>query len=675
MRFWRTILLALACCTAARGELPGSDQRASLIRDPRTRRTFVVATNLTAWNQRAAEIRSQILVSAGLSPLPTRTPLEARIFGRIEEDGYTVERVQLQPSPGVFLAGNLYRPRTGTAPFPAILSPHGHWNQGRLEASDLVNVPARCIQLARLGFVVFSQDMIGYLDSTQFNPRGADGRPLHSGFQEDHAATFRDPALALWNLNLLGQQLWNGIRALDFLSELPDVDPDRLGCTGAGAGAVQALLLTAVDYRIKACVSASMVSHTMQGECSCENAPGLRISADNVEIAACIAPRPQLMIGSTGDSSRTTAEIEGPEISRIYGLMGATNQFRSVCLDSPGHENQASRELMYGWFARFFLGRPTSSPIPEKESALPASAQLRVFPEGRPPPGALSSSEFATQWIQRRQEELASLMPTNRVAFTNYLRTFVPAWARVLAIEGADRPPLQIEGAFGRGGRGDRVERRLLLPEGDQFDSAVVLVHPDGRKAIAPGGLRAEFARRLLENRIPVLAFDPYPSAIAQNRNPPQDLPLTNFFTTYNRTLLQERVGDILNAVAYLRQVARPKRVILVGDGPAGLWALLAARAADVVVADAGALDLTEDRALLAPELFVPGIRLIGGPDGATALAAPRPLWIHHTGNRYPTSWTTAAYTAAEASDQFRLSPDAASEKDILHWILTRAKP
>ena len=454
MRFWRTILLALACGMAARGELPGSDQRTALIRDPRTPRAFSVVTNLTAWNLRAAEIRSQILVSAGLAPLPTRTPLESRIFGRIEEDGYTVERVQLQPFPGVYLAGNLYRPRNGTGPFPAVLFHHGHRNQGRLEATELVNVPAGCIQLARLGFVAFSPDMIGYLDSTQFSPRGTDGRPLHAGFQEDHAATFRDPVLALWNFNLLGQQLWNGIRALDFLSELPEVDPDRLGCTGEEAGAVQAILLAAVDYRIKACVPVSMVSHKMQGECSCENAPGLRIGVDNVEIAACIAPRPQLLIGATADWSRTSAEIEGPEIYRIYGLMGATNQFRSACLDAPNNYNQASRELMYGWFAHAFLGRPTSSPIAEKVSSQPANAQLRVYPEGRPPPGALSSPEFAAQWIQRRQAELASLQPTNRTTFTNYLRTFVPSWARIMAIEGADRPLLQIEGAFGRGGVG-----------------------------------------------------------------------------------------------------------------------------------------------------------------------------------------------------------------------------
>ena len=175
MRFWRTILLALACGMAARGELPGSDQRTALIRDPAPR-AFSVVTGFDGVEPSGGGDSLPDPRQRRIGALPTRTPLESRIFGRIEEDGYTVERVQ-QPFPGVYLAGNLYRPRNGTGPFPAVLFHHGHRNQGRLEATELVNVPAGCIQLARLGFVAFSPDMIGYLDSTQFSPRGTDGRP------------------------------------------------------------------------------------------------------------------------------------------------------------------------------------------------------------------------------------------------------------------------------------------------------------------------------------------------------------------------------------------------------------------------------------------------------------------------------------------------------------------
>ncbi|MEN9674681.1 MAG: hypothetical protein RIS76_577 [Verrucomicrobiota bacterium] len=671
---WVTLLTLLLGGWAG-AQLPPVDRRAETVRDVNTPRTFGTYPNLGVWNARAAELRSQILFSCGLSPLPQRTPLEPRIFGRVEGDGFTAEKVQMQTSPGVYLAGNLYRPKEGTAPFPAILCPHGHWKQGRLEDTEIASVPQRCIQLARLGFVVFSHDMIGYQDSTQFTPRSPDGTPAHPAFYDNHVATLQDPALQLWNLNLLGQQLWNGIRALDFLTGLPDVDPDRLGCTGASGGGTQTFLLAAVDFRIKASVPAVMVSHSMQGGCVCENAPGLRISGYNVEYAAATAPRPQLLIGATGDWTKTTLEKEGPDVARIYALMNATNRFRAVCLDFPHNYNQSSREVMYGWFARWLLGRPPSVSITEQTVPVPPVSLLRLYSDGRPPPGALSESAFGTDWTRRRQDELQALQPTNAITFTNFLRTFVPNWSRALALESAERPPLVIEGALGRNGGGDRVERRLLMPDRDQFSVAVVLVHPDGRAAIGPGGAREAFAARLLENQIPVLAFDAFQTGPSKDPTLPHYTPLTNLFTAYNRTLMQERVQDILTSIAYVRQVVRPQRVILVGDGAAGLWSLLAARAADAVVADAGALDPAENRSMLAAEVFVPGLRLIGGFDGAAALAAPRPFWIHHTGSRFTTPWSTAAYAASGAPDQLLLSAEPASESKLLHWILARAKP
>ncbi|MCW5559196.1 MAG: hypothetical protein KIT22_15370, partial [Verrucomicrobiae bacterium] len=489
-----------------------------------------------------------------------------------------------------------------------------------------------------------------------------------------HAGVLRDPALQLWNLNLLGQQLWNGIRSLDFLSEIKGVDADRIGCAAADSGALLGVLLAAVDLRVKVLSPSCMISHTHQGDCPCENAPGLRIAGDNVEFAAAVAPRPQLLVGATGDWTRTTASVEGPEIQRIYGLMNASNRFRALCLEGPHNDHGGSHALAAGWLGRWLLNRSDTGDIPNRPEATPPAALLRVYPDDLPPPGALSETQFIQQWIRQRQADLAAALPTNRVAFTNHLRTFVPHWARVLGIESADRPALQIEGAIGRAGRGDRIERRLLLPDGDQFRAAVVLIHAEGRAAVAPNGPRAALAARLLEAQIPVLAFDAFQTGPSKDPTLPHYAPLMGSFSTYHRTLVQERVQDILNAVAYVRQVVHPRRVILVGDGAAGLWTLLAARAADAVVADAGAVDWDDDRQLLGAETFVPGIRLIGGPDGAASLAAPRPLWIHRTGSQFHTPMTETLYSAAEAADQLTVTPEAASETALFQWILGRSR-
>ncbi|MCW5560076.1 MAG: hypothetical protein KIT22_19845, partial [Verrucomicrobiae bacterium] len=164
MRYVPALVLSAVLGGSALAELPAADMRTGPLRNPNTPRVFGSYTNLNAWNQRAADIRSQILTSAGLAPLPARAPLEARVFGRVTGDGFSVEKVQLQTSPGVYLAGNLYRPLSpGAGLSPAVLCPHGHWPGGRLEQTEIAHVPARCIQLARLGFVVFSPDLIGYL--------------------------------------------------------------------------------------------------------------------------------------------------------------------------------------------------------------------------------------------------------------------------------------------------------------------------------------------------------------------------------------------------------------------------------------------------------------------------------------------------------------------------------
>ena len=110
--------------------------------------------------------------------------------------------------PGFYLGGNLYRPLGRTGPFPGIVSPHGHWAYGRLENSNVASVPGRCINLARQGYVVFSYDMVGYDDTMQM----------------PHVATGKREQL--WGFGLLGMQLWDSIRAVDFLESLPDVDRD-----------------------------------------------------------------------------------------------------------------------------------------------------------------------------------------------------------------------------------------------------------------------------------------------------------------------------------------------------------------------------------------------------------------------------------------------------------------
>ncbi len=128
--------------------------------------------------------------------------------------------------------------------------------------------------LARLGCIVFHYDMVGVADS----------QPIA------HASGFADVAAELRLQSAMGLQTWNSIRALDFLLSLPEVDPKRIGVTGASGGGTQTFLLGAIDDRPAVAFPAVMVSTGMQGGCVCENASYLRQGLGNVDLAAVFAP-------------------------------------------------------------------------------------------------------------------------------------------------------------------------------------------------------------------------------------------------------------------------------------------------------------------------------------------------------------------------------------------------
>src|SRR5881397_4076743 len=93
---------------------------------------FTPPVSKAAWEKRAERVRRQILVSQGLWPMPTKTPLNPVIHGKIDRGEYTVEKVYFESVPGFFVTGNLYRPKNVNGKAPAVLFAHGHWPNARL---------------------------------------------------------------------------------------------------------------------------------------------------------------------------------------------------------------------------------------------------------------------------------------------------------------------------------------------------------------------------------------------------------------------------------------------------------------------------------------------------------------------------------------------------------------
>lgn len=648
-------------------------------KDLNTPRDFPLISSRQEWEARAGQIREQVLVSCGLWPLPEKTPLQARVFGKIERDDYSVEKVYFQTYPGFYLAGNLYRPLgRGRGPFPGILNPHGHWKEGRLVNTKEGSVPARCISFARQGMIAFAYDMVGFND-TRFGDS-----PTNRPFYEVHRQFGTNRTDLLCNISLMGLQTWNSIRALDFLASLPDVDRKRLACTGASGGGTQTFMLGAVEDRLAAQAPVVMVSHTMQGGCSCENAPGLRVEYSNMEIAAAAAPRPQLLVAATGDWTKATLTVEGPAIAHIYELFGTRDKLRYVRFDFGHNYNQTSREAVYAWFGRWLLNEPDSALMKEAPYQKEPDADLRVFPDGKLPSDALTMAQLTASLRERHEAQWRALVPRNRAGLKKFQQVMLPAWRHTLQVGSPlNRARLQAEGLnesgsfatarlkITRPGEDAAMLATYWAPPGLFTNKAPRLVvlagEEDGPARSGSASLPTGTALRLLQEGWAVLAVRRFSTGEPTNQ-------FANFYTTYNRTEAQARVRDLVTVCAAASSVdprkgSLPFRVVLCGSGRAGLWALLAAPAADAVIADCDQLDALSDEALLAPDLFCPGIRNIGTFEGAAMLAAPRPVLLHNAGARFPTDALRSAYKAARAAGELRIESQRLSDEALVNWV------
>jgi dienelactone hydrolase len=692
------------------GEVP-KDRRLAPLKDLNGYFPFDPIASEAAWEKRAERVRRQMLVTNGLWPLPTKTPLNAKIHGKMDMGDYTVEKAYFESMPGFYVTGNLYRPKGKTGKLPGVLSPHGHWPSGRFYDNSAGNVQkeiesgaekfeengrsplqSRAAQLARLGCVVFHYDMIGYADCTQISfqvaHRFAKQRPEMN--TTENWGLFSPQAEAHFQ-SVMGLQTWNSIRALDFLSELPDVDTSRLAVTGASGGGTQTFMVSAVDPRVAVSLPAVMVSTAMQGGCTCENAAGLRVNTGNIEFAALFAPKP-IGLTAANDWTKEMNTKGFPEILQQYKLLGAKDNAMLLDRTEFGHNyNSVSRHAMYHWFNKH-LKLGVKEPIEETEIKRLTREEMTVWNDTRPKGGDEFERKLLRGWHEDSERQLTALTPTDADSLQKYREVVGGAIDVIIgrglpAAEDLEYDEKQHEdhgeyqhmlGLLRNVPQGEELPIAFLHPK-DWKGRVVVWLDKDGKAGLLTDeGKPKDEIQRLLDSGATVCGVDLLYQGefladgkpLEKTRRVANTREAAAYSFGYNHTVFAKRVHDVLTVLAFVKNhELEPKRIDLVGLNGAGPWAAAAsAQAGDII--DAAAIDTQGFRFGKVLDIhstdFLPGGAKYGDLPGMLAIGAPKKLWLSGEGGKLPGNVATIYSRSGKATS----AEGKAMAADAVDWLL-----
>jgi dienelactone hydrolase len=346
--------------------------------------------------------------------MPERTPLNARTTGSFERDNYKVEKVVYESQPRLFVSANLYIPKSGAGPFPAVLFQSGHYNEGKANP----NYQRCCQGLAQLGFVVLAFDPMGQGERIQY--------PDSSGTQTrledvDSEHTLPGKQMLLYGDTATRFQLWDSIRSLDYLTSLPIVNAKRVGSTGHSGGGTLTMLLSAADARLAAAAVSmgnieNIAALPFLPPGSTDDAEQDFIDSgplgfDRCDLLYPFAPRPMLIWPSDRDFYATYSSEyisngwqEFKKLRKTYAVLDHTNRLQWADTPLPHSLAYDSRLLIYNWFTRWL-----------KDSTETVRDEPRVNPE---PAATLYATESGNVVTSLHSETAFTLNKSRRVERT-----------------------------------------------------------------------------------------------------------------------------------------------------------------------------------------------------------------------------------------------------------------
>ena len=534
---------------------------------------------------------------------------------QLDADDYTIDKLVFESLPGYFVAALLYLPKNRKGAVPGILSPCGHSAVGKAHPTyQMLH-----INLVKRGYAVLTYDPVGQGERSQFWDRDKSQSKFNLVCGEH--CVLGNP-LYLLGTSLARYRIWDGIRALDILAGLPEVDEKRIGCVGNSGGGTLTAYIAALDPRVLAAVPGCYITTLSRRmgnriERDPDSDPEQDIfgfvseGIDHAGLLALRAPRPTLL----GTAVRDFFPIEGAretfdEVKRLYEVARAADRFHKTEADAGHGLSVPLREAAYDWFDRWLLERQETrkaelavTPRPPKELLVCADGQVNVTYKSR------SLLPLALELFRKQKEQ-------PRVALGDLL-ALDPARAdfRLLKTDAVGKPEKPHIVCVNGNEFAEWPSADAFLTAIGKSGLGVTIVEPRGVGALRPAGLEVKghaYTDPLcgVEENIAYNAF------------------------LVGKNLLGMRVADVLGAVAKIRADTKAAKVVLCGRKDAALVACFAAAVEPMIDAVA-----VEDVPLSYLPLFEPDgvainaasilprlLRDFGDIPAVLAAIAPRPI-------------------------------------------------
>ena len=540
---------------------------------------FKGITTVAAWEREKQQLRAALSRMLWNDMPWPEAPPRASVTHRQEYDGYTIENLVLETAPGVYLTANLYLPRSGPKPFPAVLYQCGHANKSVYRRHGA--------WFAAHGIATLVMDNIE-MGEMEFTHHGVYANAWFHWYSRGFSP--------------LAVELLNARRAVDYLASRPDLDRNRIGATGRSGGGVTTFFLAALDERIAASAPVSGTLSTTgwirnrlsAAHCDCQypvNSYGMLYS----EVGALIAPRPQLLANADADRGFPMDSFSEmvEKMRTIYDIYSRRDALQTAVTPGGHSDTEAIRIPVYSFFLKEFLGAkepltaegPVDDPLPEQlicfRNGLPIDERLTRIDEALFAAGSTSAASTS----KVRTGTVDDLRNTLRAEVFRYF----PAQAPPLAPEWGEESVVQgrkIRKVSFTTFEGLRARATYSLPAGDQASErlpAILLV--DHRKGIPVWGNEQPLERNQWGQRavLVVETLDRGSRALEQNLRSFTDDDLVHHMKRQamvaGTTLESMQVFEIARSLELLRSLpgVDPRAITVLGKGADGVNGMYAA--------------------------------------------------------------------------------------------------